>query len=330
MSLQKVGTFVLTDESIDAHSERVLVKGVNLSRFNSNPVMLYNHMRSTPGFFGESATSDTILPIGRWKNVQKDDDRIVAEAWIDMEDPFAAKIGKKIENGILNAVSIGFRALAVSDAEEDKVQGQKGVTITKAELMEASIVDVPANPNATVLSKVLVRKDFEGGAKEVEGEKNFVKFYNQPEKKKTMAFNFIEWLKGAGKPVPQSEEEAKALLGDQNNEEISEIKSDFTSFKASVHAQLSDLADKVSALAGKVSELSAKEVEEEDAAEKEVQDLQTKMDALAEQIAAIKTRKSGNQIQKEEAPGIGSEEAPEDKEKGKIKGAVNEVLSLIK
>lgn len=152
--LNYVGTFILTDSSLDRHSERVLVEGVNFSEFKMNPVMFYNHHRSS-GWDGDSAK---LLPIGRWDNIRVDEEQLLADAFIDYSDTFASQVGEKVKNGVLNAASIGFRALAYSDADDDKVEGQRGLTITKSLLMEASIVDIPANPSAMVVSKDLRQK----------------------------------------------------------------------------------------------------------------------------------------------------------------------------
>ena len=155
MALKFVGTFVLTDDSLDRHSERVLPSGVQLDSFKSNPLMFYNHHRSTRW---NDADSMKVTPIGIWKDIKKRNNTVIADAYIDEDDEFAVKIGKKIENGILRAVSIGFKALGLSDDPKDKLPGQYGYTITKCEIREASIVDIPANANALMVSKSISEK----------------------------------------------------------------------------------------------------------------------------------------------------------------------------
>lgn len=160
--LKKVGTFRITDESLDRHSERVIVAGIDLENFKANPILLYNHHRARSWDDGESKK---ILPIGRWDNVIKTEDAIFADAYIDVEDPLGKEVARKVELGILSAASIGFRALAWSDEDEDKVQGQKGYTITSSEIREVSIVDIPSNPNALVSAKMVVKSFDEGQEK---------------------------------------------------------------------------------------------------------------------------------------------------------------------
>jgi len=106
MPLENVGTFVLSSDSLNSHGMRVLTSGIDISRFQSNPIMLYNHLRTAKGWFDEVATTDSILPIGVWKNITRSAGQLTAEAWVDYEDEFAAKIGDKVKSGVIRAVSI--------------------------------------------------------------------------------------------------------------------------------------------------------------------------------------------------------------------------------
>ena len=105
MALKYVGTFELTNSQLDRHSQRIMTKGVDIANFEQNPVMFYNHLRTSPSYFG---SSDINLPIGRWQNIKKLAKSIRADAYMDMEDEFAAKIANKVENGVLSAVRCGY------------------------------------------------------------------------------------------------------------------------------------------------------------------------------------------------------------------------------
>jgi len=161
--LKKVGTFKITDESLDRHSERVLVSGIDLENFKANPILLYNHHRARSWDDGESKK---ILPIGRWDNIVKTGEAVYADAYIDTEDELGAEVARKVELGILQAASIGFRAYAWSDEDADKVVGQKGYTITSSEIREVSIVDIPSNPNALISAKMAIKSLDEDTTKE--------------------------------------------------------------------------------------------------------------------------------------------------------------------
>jgi len=138
-------TFVLSDESLNCYGFRVLTSGIELEDFKKNPVMLWSHTRSW------SDDERTILPIGRWENLRVENGKLLGEPVFDTEDKFAAKIGKKVDNGFINACSIGIEVLERSEAKEDIVAGQTRPTIKRCRLQEVSITDIPANGNCVSL-----------------------------------------------------------------------------------------------------------------------------------------------------------------------------------
>ena len=131
--------FLLSDESVNRYGFRVLTTGIDLSGFLKNPVMFYNHNRST-------------LPIGIWENVEVKQGKLLADAVFDDADAFALQIQSKVEKGIINMTSIGFDVLEVSDDAALLVPGQQRSTVTKSALLEVSITDIGANKNAIRLS----------------------------------------------------------------------------------------------------------------------------------------------------------------------------------
>lgn len=139
-------TIVLSDESLNRHGYRVLTAGIDLTSFKKNPVMFYNHHRSS------SWGDNKLLPIGKWNNIRKEAGRLLADAEFDEDDEFAMKVKGKLEKGILNAASIGFEFIAISEDPKQMVPGQVRPTVTKSTLLEASIADIPSNPNCHKLS----------------------------------------------------------------------------------------------------------------------------------------------------------------------------------
>lgn len=90
-------------------------------------------------------------PIGRWENIRKENGQLLADAIIDMDDEKGKIIGNKIEKDFIRAASIGFKVLKVSEDPADMLPGQTRPTVTKCELVEVSVVDIPANKNALAL-----------------------------------------------------------------------------------------------------------------------------------------------------------------------------------
>ena len=122
---------ILCDSTtVNSYGFRTDVSGINLTRFNKNPVMLYNH--------------DHERIIGRWEHVKADGNQLVAEPVFDMEDPFAAEIARKVEQGFIKGCSMGLVIKNISQS--------KGIDVaTNSVLIEASIVGIPSDENALVV-----------------------------------------------------------------------------------------------------------------------------------------------------------------------------------
>lgn len=133
---------ILSDESLNSYGFWVKTDGISLDRFLKNPIMLYNHHRTGCG------KTDEILPIGRWEDLEVKDGVLTGVPVFDENDEFAAKIKSKVENGFLTGCSIGISVTSWSENKEDLKQGQIYPTAMTCELMEVSIVDIPANPNS--------------------------------------------------------------------------------------------------------------------------------------------------------------------------------------
>jgi len=99
--------------------------------FNRNPVMLWQH--------GREPTRGA-LPIGRWQAIERNTDRITGEAVFDAGDPFAMEIARKYREGYLNAVSVSWLPQQTRDGWQ-------------YEMLEASAVSVPADPEALALGR---------------------------------------------------------------------------------------------------------------------------------------------------------------------------------
>ena len=122
---------VLCDsETINSYGFKTDVKGINLSRFEKNPVMLYQH--------------NPHMVIGRWEDIKIEGGQLSATPVFDMEDPEAAEIARKVEQGFIKGCSMGIVIKQMTRT--------KGIdTATESVLLEASIVSIPADENALVV-----------------------------------------------------------------------------------------------------------------------------------------------------------------------------------
>ncbi len=146
-------SFVLSDESINDRGYRILTNGINLDRFKKNPIMLWMHRRDD----GWDLTQ--ILPIGIWENIRKEDGKLLADPKFDENDKFAQLIKSKVENDLIRGCSSGINPVEFSSDPKDLEKGQTRATITKCELYEASIVDLPSNKNTVRLFSAAEEKE---------------------------------------------------------------------------------------------------------------------------------------------------------------------------
>lgn len=123
--------FILSDESrINSKGYKVLLSGGRFERFDSNPVMLYNH--------------DEDKVIGYWTNRAVEGIKMSAKPFFDLEDAFAAETARKVEKGFLKGASIGIMPLKMEVINDEYV-------MTEWEMVEASIVPIPSDAGAIVL-----------------------------------------------------------------------------------------------------------------------------------------------------------------------------------
>jgi HK97 family phage prohead protease len=134
-------SYVLSDATVDRYGDVIEPAGWMLDQFRSNPIALFNHSPNQP--------------IGRWRNIRVDDDRLVADFV-----PAAAGTSRRtdeilslIEQNILRATSVGF--LGIESEPLDPKRPGAGTRYTRQELLETSIVSVPANPAALQLARSL-------------------------------------------------------------------------------------------------------------------------------------------------------------------------------
>jgi HK97 family phage prohead protease len=136
-------TFIASTSSADRYGDIIDQKGWLLDSYKKNPVVLLNHDSNS-------------LPIGKG-NVYVRNDKLTIDVQFDQEDPRAKEVERKAQKGYMNAVSVGFRPLESQSRSElpkdNKYYGQRGTYYSKAELLEVSIVTIPANGEATMLEQ---------------------------------------------------------------------------------------------------------------------------------------------------------------------------------
>lgn len=141
-------TFVASDGSRDSAHTVLNQAGWDLNRFNANPVIGYNHE-----VYGAWDTKDVDFVIGKGRAYVEDNTLLVDITFEPKEiNELAEKVYQKVLFGSLNAVSVGFLPLGNGHwGEGEEARGEERETYYYAgqELLEISVVNIPANANAT-------------------------------------------------------------------------------------------------------------------------------------------------------------------------------------
>lgn len=83
--------------------------------------------------------------------------KLMFDIKFDLQDSFAAEIYRKIKDGFLNTVSVGFLPHEWEELDPDNWFG--GLKFTKQDLLELSVVPVPANPEALIQLNSMAKAD---------------------------------------------------------------------------------------------------------------------------------------------------------------------------
>jgi HK97 family phage prohead protease len=133
--------FVLSDESVDRVGDIIRADGWKLSDFKKNPIALFGHNHRDV--------------LGVWTKVRVEGKKLLGVLRLAEEgtSELVDTVRKLLDQRILKAVSVGFMPLEGQPRDEKDPWG--GYDFTKASLHEASVVAVPANPNALAIAKAL-------------------------------------------------------------------------------------------------------------------------------------------------------------------------------
>ncbi len=144
-------TAIASTEARDRYGDVVKQDGIQTKNFMKNPVIPFAHKyRDLP--------VAKALKIWKGKEGNKPVTYFTAK-FADFE--FADTVFRLLKEGFLNAFSIGFQPRSWEDSKEDGIGWTR--YYTKTDLLEISVVPVPANPEALALavSKGVISEDEE-------------------------------------------------------------------------------------------------------------------------------------------------------------------------
>jgi len=136
--------FIASDGSVDRMGDTIDPNGWRLSAFKKNPVILYGHDSGS-------------LPVGRATSVGVQSGKLMVGVKF-ASTGIGRSIAGLVHKGFLNAVSVGFAPISYDFAKTPGRAG--GIDFKSQELLEVSIVPIPANANALLVGIAEGNKGF--------------------------------------------------------------------------------------------------------------------------------------------------------------------------
>jgi HK97 family phage prohead protease len=127
----RVRRFCISTGSVDRDNDTIAVGGWKMDNYRKNPVVLWAHDYSA-------------LPVGKALSVNVEGDKLVSVMEFADHD-MANTVMRLVDGGFLRATSVGFRPMKYALNEE-----RRGFDFMEQELLEFSIVPVPANAEALI------------------------------------------------------------------------------------------------------------------------------------------------------------------------------------
>lgn len=129
--------FTISTAAVDRMGDTVSVDGWKLENYRTNPVVLWAH-------------DSSMLPVAKASNVRVEDGKLKARAEFMPREisGFANAVFEALKGGFLSATSVGFAPLKYNFVDDP--QRRFGIDFLEQELLEFSIVPVPANAEALI------------------------------------------------------------------------------------------------------------------------------------------------------------------------------------
>ena len=132
--------FVISSEAVDSYRTVFKMDGWDLSGYNRNPIVCYQHR----------ANSDDPDNIIGTSTVRIDGEDLIGTVTFESAEinPRAEKIFQKVQSGTLRMASVGANVQKARLGVEENGEDPDVLYFTKQRLMEWSVVSVGSNPDA--------------------------------------------------------------------------------------------------------------------------------------------------------------------------------------
>lgn len=137
-------SFIMSTATVDRMDDTIAVEGWKLENYRKNPVWLFGH-------------NQWAFPVGKSLREYVQEQSLRSDVEFQARDVHEDgwRVGEMVRRGFLNACSVGFRPLKYAINEERGGGWMPACDFIEQELLECSVVPVPANPEALVAAKAL-------------------------------------------------------------------------------------------------------------------------------------------------------------------------------
>ena len=141
-SADRTLSFVFSNGGIDRYGDRIDPAGWDLKNYSANPIVLFGHC---------AGTVENV--VGRAQNVRVQGGQLLGDIeFMSGEiNPLAETVFQMYKAGFLSAVSVGFAPIEFKFSSDKARQG--GIDFSKVELLECSLVPIPALPSALIQAR---------------------------------------------------------------------------------------------------------------------------------------------------------------------------------
>jgi len=160
---------IASTEALDSHGD-VVKQFWDLDRYNKNGPVLWNHniFESSNYSMGGAVRPEDVMPVGKGGDVKVSAKKLTAKLTLvkgtAVEEPFIDKLWRRIQQGVIKAVSVGFRPgeqKRVLNASGGTDHYELGSAENPNELVEISFVPMGSNPEAVAKSIAWERRNLD-------------------------------------------------------------------------------------------------------------------------------------------------------------------------
>ena len=131
-------TFVVSTPEVDRYGTIIIPSGIDYTSYLNNPIVLAQHNADE-------------WPIGKCLGFMMNGENLEATLQLHRITDEACEVADLVAAGYVKAVSVG---IIPTESEEQTIDGKKVTVYTKSELVEFSVVSIPANRDALIKKSI--------------------------------------------------------------------------------------------------------------------------------------------------------------------------------